>query len=366
MKRLRILTLISILLAAVTWYLRNMKPLTIPAGAGLVVNKAWLKETPNPLIAIKDERPPDQTFLTFPEWFLVFSPAEQADYFKTHTATTFPYQAHVHQMWKGYDVINEQIKGNYKFNTGYHIMIVVIAGSTTVEYDAKSMYETLIGRITDTKPGEAMTAEDRFDSQYMVSYVKFIEQKPWYEYDFINQLTRLWQQTELSGAHILRKTERRYYLTSELLVKAGYGWLIKAATRVSYDPALFNTAVVVDKLPTELRSSPEIKNIKMLQDSSVMMDLPRYADFNAAACKLAEHHVNFKEIAGNKAAIMLTVFSDDTIPAAKGYQVIFTQPIITKPGLKRVALATPVDSLSNTLRKLLSKKKCTVEHIYDY
>ena len=27
---------------------------------------------------VEDRRPPDQTFLTYPEWFLVFSPAEYA------------------------------------------------------------------------------------------------------------------------------------------------------------------------------------------------------------------------------------------------------------------------------------------------
>jgi hypothetical protein len=211
-----------------------------------------------------------------------------------------------------------------------------------------------------------MTDEDKFNARYLDSYVKFIGQYPWYEYDFTRQLGDLWSNTSMSGPHLLRKAERRYYLTSELLVKAGYGWLIKVATRASYDPALFNTAVVVDKLPAALKASPEIKNVKMLPDSSVMMDLPRYADFNPAACKLALNGVNFKEIAGNKAAIMLTVFSNDTIPPGKGYQVIFTQPIITKPGLKRMALATPVDSLSSTLRKIFEDKKLRVEHIYDY
>jgi hypothetical protein len=366
MARLRILTLISVLFAIVTWYLRNLKPLTISAGKGLVVDKAWLKTNPHPIIAAKDVRPPDQTFLTFPEWFLVFSPAEQAYYFKDHTSTTFPYQAHVHQLWKGYDAINDQIKGNYKFNTGYHVMIVVIAGSTTVEYDAKSLYETLIGRLTDVYPQNSMTAEDRFNAAYLDSYTRFIEQYPWYEYNFTDKLKKLWTTTDIAGAHFLRKAERRYYLTSELLVKAGYAWLIKLATKASYDDALFNTAVVVDKLPADIKSFPEIKDIKKMPDGRVTVNLPRYADFNPAACKLANAGVNFKEIAGNNAAIMLTVFSNDTIPARKGYKVIFTQPIVTQPGLKRIALATPVDSLSGTLREILADKKLRVEHIYDF
>ncbi|MFB9844180.1 hypothetical protein [Mucilaginibacter ginsenosidivorans] len=366
MARLRILTLISVLLAGITWYIRSMKPLTIPAGKGLVVNKAWLKSSARPMIPVKDVRPPDQTFLTFPEWFLVFSPSEQADYFKKHTSTTFPYQAHVRQLWKGYDVINDQIKGNYKFNMGYHVMIVVIAGSTTLEYDVKSVYETLAGRLTDIAPEEQMTDEDKFNAVYLNSYVEFIEQYPWYEYDFTTRLKQLWSGTDITGPHILRKAERRYYLTSELLVKAGYGWLIKLATKASYDNALFNTAVVTDKLPPDIKLFTEIKNIRKMPGGCFVMDLPRYAAFNSAACKLANSGVNFREIAGNKSAIMLTILTNKSLQKTSGWEVLFTQSIVTQPGLNRVAIVTPVDSLSGILRVLTRDRAIKVEHIYDY
>src|ERR1700748_3227420 len=131
MKRLRILTMISVLLSVIVFVIKNRVPATIPAGQGLLVPKTWLITNPHPLTPQKDVRPPDQTFLTYPEWFLVFSPAEQADYFRMHTSTTFPYMKHVDQMWGGYGVVYDQIKGNFHFNTGYHVMIIVIAGSTT-------------------------------------------------------------------------------------------------------------------------------------------------------------------------------------------------------------------------------------------
>jgi len=169
----------------------------------------------------------------------VFSPAEQADYFKTRTSTTFPYLKHVDQMWGGYDVMYHQIKGNYPFNTGYHVMI--IAGSTTVEYDIKSFYETIIGRMTDTKAGEEMTAEDKFNADYEHSYVKFIEDLPWYEYDYNHQLKELSSNTSFAGPHLIRKLERRYYLTTELMVKSAYGWLIGLGTKSAYGTASLQT-----------------------------------------------------------------------------------------------------------------------------
>jgi len=365
MRRLRILTLIALLLAIITFAVKNRKPSTVPAGKGLSVDKAWLAINQHPLTPQAAIRPPDQTFLTYPEWFLVFSPAEQADYFKTRTSTTFPYLKHVDQMWGGYGVMYDQIKGNFPFNTGYHVMIWVIAGSTTVEYGIKSFYETIIGRITDTSPNEEMTDEDKFNADYEHSYVKFIEALPWYEYDFNHQLKSLWSNTSFSGPHLLRKLERRYYLTTELLVKSSYGWLIGLGTKSAYETASLQTAVVMDKLPAGLDTTGFVHNVKILPNGMILANLPRYAEFNNAVNKLAKNGVSFTEIAGNKGAIMVTVLTYKALNVADNYKVLFTQPIFTKPGLNRVAVVTTVKELSKVLNTFQTDN-VTIEHVYDY
>jgi hypothetical protein len=363
MRRLRILILISLLLAIVTFVIKNRQPSTVPAGKGLLVDKAWLTTNQHPLTPKAAIRPPDQTFLTYPEWFLVFSPDEQADYFKTHTSTTFPYLKHVDQMWGSYGVMYDQIEGNFPFNTGYHVMIWVIAGSTTVEYSIKSFYETIIGRITDTNPNEEMTAEDKFNADYEHSYVKFIEALPWYEYDFNHQLKSLWSNTPLSGPHLLRKLERRYYLTTELMVKSGYGWLIGLGTKSAYETASLKTAVIIEMEPGSTFDGD--KDIKVLSDSTVLLNLPRYAEFNQATSLLAKNGIIFKEIAGNNGAIMLTILTNNTLKPSPGYKILFTQPIVTKPGLSRIAMVTTVGNLSTTIKTLLDNK-VPIEHVYDY
>jgi len=365
MRRLRILTLIALLLAIITFAVKNRKPSTVPAGKGLLVDKAWLTVNQHPLIPKPAIRLADQTFLTYPEWFLVFSPAEQADYFKTHTSTTFPYLKHVDQLWGGYGVMYDQIKDNFPFNTGYHVMIWVIAGSTTVEYGIKSFYETIIGRITDTSPNEEMTAEDKFNANYERSYVKFIDALPWYEYDYNHQLKSLWSNTTFSGPNLLRKLERRYYLTTELLIKSGYSWLIGFGTRSAYETASLQTAVVMDRLPPGVDTIAFMHNIKVLPNGTVLANLPRYAEFNTAVGKLAKNGVAFNEIAGNKGAIMLTVLTDRSLNVTDNCKVLFSQPIFTKPGLNRIALITTVRNLSATVKSLFDDK-VTIEHIYDY
>jgi hypothetical protein len=182
------------------------------------------------------QRPPDQTFLTFPEWFLVHSPAEYASYVKEHSPSDFPFTGHIKQFWQSYAAVYRATKEReYAFNTEYHVMIMVIGISTTVEYGLKAIYETLIGRLTELTAFHGRTAEEQFGAHVAQDYVDFIRVRPWYEYDFWRKLCELWKETDYWGPDLLRKWERKYILTSEYVVKAAYGWVIKKATQASYE-----------------------------------------------------------------------------------------------------------------------------------
>lgn len=344
MKRLYILTLCPIGLATCIFFFKKRNPTTIPAGEELVIKKEWLAQNKNPLTPKNDCRPADQTFLTFPEWYLVFSPDEQANYFKQHTATTFPFMSHTAQIWESYRIVNDQIKDNFPTNTGYHFMIWVIGSSASVEYSIKAWYETIIGRITDTY--EVKTEEDKFNTKFTQDYVDFIKDRPWYEFDFKSRLKSLWTSTSLFGDNFFRKIERKYILTSELLVKYVYGKLIGLGTKTVYAEALPTTAVTLEN------------------DS--LQYLPRYGKFANAITTLAKDGHSFKEIAGNNSAILLTVLvptSDTT--NFENTQTIFTQPISSDPTTRRIALAVPVASLSKLLLQL-SNDKIKIEHVFDF
>ena len=56
-------------------------------------------------------RSPDQTFLTFPEWYLVHSPAEYAAYLGAgRRASGFPLYAHIGQFWQSYAAVAHEIR----------------------------------------------------------------------------------------------------------------------------------------------------------------------------------------------------------------------------------------------------------------
>lgn len=209
MKRLRILTLCSLILATAIFFNKKRNPTTIAEGEGLVIKKEWLAVNKNPKTPKESIRPADQTFLTFPEWYLVFSPEEQAQYFKNYTATSFPFMSHTRQIWESYHIVNEQIKDNFPTNTGYHFMIGVIGTSASLEYAVKSWYETIIGRLTDTN--QVITSEDRFNAKFAQDYVDFIKDRPWYEFDFKKQLVSFWFETSFLEVIFLGKWNVNIY-----------------------------------------------------------------------------------------------------------------------------------------------------------
>jgi hypothetical protein len=194
-------------------------------------------------------RAPDNTFLTFPEWYLVYSPREYANFIVNGLPSQFPYVGHVGQFWQGYRAIYQATKDGGPFNLDYHIMIWVIGVSTTAEYGLKWLYETVVGRVAEASRGGELTAEDRLAADVAREYVDFLDIEPWYKFDFIEPLKRLWTTTGWWGDHPLRKCERKYFLTSEYLAKAAYGWVIKRSSESSFGVESPVTTVMLDRAP---------------------------------------------------------------------------------------------------------------------
>jgi hypothetical protein len=156
----------------------------------------------------------------------------------------------------------------------------------------------------------------------------------------------------------VRKWERKYALTTEYLIKGGYAWLIKKATKAAYEEPLPVTAVVVDRLPAELgRDLPELKVV-----TPTLVLVPRYDKFMYYAAGLAAKGANFEEIAGNRTPILVSALVPETWQADG---ILFEQPILTRPHTKRVVLQVPVASLAPLLKRLAADG-ARLEHVYDY
>jgi hypothetical protein len=307
----------------------------------------------------------EQTFLTYPEWFLVHSPAEYASYVGTHPSHDFPFVGHIQQLWSGYAIVTrEQMKNDYPKNFGYHVMINVIALSTTAEYAIRAAYENTLGRISWAAAGGNMTEEDRYAARQAQAYVDFIRVEPWYLFDFKSCLLGLWKENPAVGEHMIRKWERRYALTTEYSIKFVYGKIIEKATRAAYVPALMTTQAVIEKPPTRLPST--VKLVKRLDDGAEVIDMPRYYNFRIAATELAKRGSTFRDIAGNQSVILVTAWARDGHPdLPSDHRILFEQPLLTTPGNRRLGIVLPVAKLSALLANA-AKLGLQIEHVYDY
>lgn len=307
----------------------------------------------------------EQTLLTYPEWFLVFSPHEYGEFITANEPSRFPYYGHIGQFWQSYKaVFNETQRRGLDLNPGYHLMIMVIGTSTTVEYAIKSAYELLVGRLVASTAAN-ITPEDSYSAAVAQDYVSFIRISPWYEYDFAKALKGLWRDMPAIGPNLLRKWERRFALTTEYAVKLGYARLIKLGTQSIYDAPKAVTAVVAHPTPKADAALPELKQLAALAGDAVLVTVPRYEAFTVYSQALAEQGVNFSEIAGNDSFILVSLLAPDSWRPDSLPPPLLAQPILTRPGTQRLLLTVPVNALAQSLRQWKANT-LQVEHVFDY
>lgn len=309
-------------------------------------------------------RPADQTFLTYPEWFLVYSPREYAAHVRDDAPSEFPFLGHVAQLWEGYAAVTDAIPEGTPFNSDYHSMIVVIATSTTIEYAIRALYEGVVGRLSEATAFGRRSAEEELGAHVAREYDTFLRQRPWYEFDYVDALRRLWTEVPLLGPTPLRSLERRYALTTEYLAKAAYAWVIAQATAASYEAASPRTAIVVEGLADDFDGGAiDLEIVERFDDGLVLATVPRYEAFAHAAVALARRGVMFHEIAGNRERILVSA----VVPRGftpEGYPVL-RQPILTDARRERVLVAIAIPALSDALRGM-AEQDVVPEHVYDF
>ena len=314
-------------------------------------------------------RPEEQTYLTLPEWYIVYSADEYAAFLERNRPSGFPYFQAVGQFWQAYYDVCTVTRDRYPFNSGTHLMLAVIGTSFTAENVFKGIYENTIGRASEwTSTGEP-TPEEAYGRQVAAEYGTFLHTTPWYNFPFWQKLGPLWS-TSPSGPNLVRKVERRLALTLEYAVKAGYGWAIKQATESVYAPEDLEIRAQAEGVTPDLvQREPELRIVESSDPGPDLVALPRYEAFTKLVPRLVEQGVRFTEIAGND-EIMITVLAPrDWRPDPEHGELLFTMPIPSQPDRARLAINVPVSALHTTIGDLTrapASDAVTLEHIYDY
>lgn len=313
----------------------------------------------------KYQRAEDATYLTFSEWYLVFNPQEYAQYLATKQPSGFPYFRGIVQMWSGYTQMYGIAQKHYLFNPGYNLMLVVICGSSTVEFGIKGVYENTVGRIAEWTAQGQPTPEDTFAASVAKEYGDFIPTQPWFEFPFASKFKALWSAHDFFGPHFLRKCERKFFLSFEYGIKALYAGVIRFASHSVYGVADTEVYASGHNITEASLARTGVRRVQELGEHRWIFTVPHYQGFTDTVPLLARDGVEFEEIAGND-EIMLTLVAPSTwnYDLTAGHP-LFNMTLLTGPSLKRVAVQVPVKSLGNVLREM-DAKGLRLEHLFDY
>lgn len=310
------------------------------------------------------QRDEDATYLTLTEWYLVFNPQEYAAHLAAERPSRFPYFRAIGQLWYGYCQTYGIAQKHYRFNPGYNLMLVVIGGSSTVEFGIKGVYENTVGRFFEWTAGGEFTPEDRFAAQVAREYGEFIPHSPWFEYPFGQAFRALWTTHDIFGPNFLRKCERKFFLSLEYGIKTIYAALIRLASGSIYGQADNEVFASVQNGSAAALEMPGVRKVEELGQGAWTVAVPHYQGFTDTVPVLARAGVDFLEIAGND-EIMVTLVA----PPEWEYSLTTGAPLFSMHTLhgdgKRIAVQVPVRVLGAFLREV-AQEKIRLEHLFDY
>ncbi|MGD9904848.1 MAG: hypothetical protein AB7U83_15395 [Vicinamibacterales bacterium] len=304
------------------------------------------------------------TFLTLPEWYIVYSADEYAQFIRRSPPSAFPYLSAIGQYWGAYGAACDATRGRYPFETGYHVMLGVIGLSLTGEYGLKAVYENTVGRATELL-FSTDTPEDVFAAGVAVEYGRFLHTTPWYEFPFGEKLQALWADVPWWGPRAGRKWERRLALSLELGVKAAYGAVMGMGSQAAYGAEDLTTYGRILRVNAAALAAAGGRLVPS-KDPVPVVALPRYEAFTPAVLALAMRGQRFQDIAGNDDIVVgLRAPTDADVPLPSGASIVLRQRLLTTPGRDRVAVMVPVLRLHEALAAWATDT-LAVEHVYDY
>jgi hypothetical protein len=306
----------------------------------------------------------DNTFFTFPEWYIVYSFEDFGRFLDRDSESHFNYLGHIFGFWRSFCTINRAVPAT-ESRTEVKTMIYIIGVSYSIEYAIKGLYENTIGRVFEWIRGDKRTPQDDYARAVLQDYAAFLYTVPWYKYPFREKLNGF-MAISTPTPSTARTIERGFALGSEYFIKIGYAALIQKLLDASSDDEPRDIMFVVATLPPEvLTKEPRIKPIRALAPQWQLVQTPRYKDFTEIVLGLLDRGIPLTEIAGNR-EIMITVIAPKSAALdVRDATELFSLDLDAKPGFRRAGLKARIDRLVEINRELKARG-ASIEHFYDY
>lgn len=307
-------------------------------------------------------RPEESTYLTYPEWAIVYAAREYAGFVEEERESQFPYWAYIGRFWQDYATVI-RATSDAPFNFANHQMIVVIGTSHTIEHVIQWAYENTVGRITEWTSRQRIGV-DVYQANVAAEYAAFLDQVPWYQFPYAEKRAGLMAVVRAPGEDQVRTSERKLAFGLAYSIKQGYANAIKSALAATSDPAFLDIHVwAKGPVAQAIAGEPDTTLEKDFGADGAVFVTKRYQVFTDMIPRLIAKGVSFVEIGGND-EILLTVLSNDTIEPPAGTRLLFGYQLPADPAVRRSGLTVAVRELHTVLPALAGQAR--LEHVYDY
>lgn len=315
------------------------------------------------------KRDEQQSFLTIPEWFLVYLSEDQARLYSAQRPRDFGYFSGLLDFYSSYVALTRAAKARHpSMNMGYHFMITTIGIVTSAEYALKGAYEHTVGRLFGLFGDEQACESERFIGETYIDYARFINATPWFYFPWGERLSSLWSRPSSGGLHCW---ERRLSFSAELIAKNLLSHVFNVGNEAIYDTEELKIALTLRGSPARVRAvEPKAELIAPLQGEAEgegerarelnVWRVPRYTRFTELVRAL-KGEIDLIEVAGNRWMVASLI-------APQGCE-LNTQELITTTRVqgddhkRRLIALLPVPEITQRLRE----RPClTLEHLYDY
>jgi hypothetical protein len=308
----------------------------------------------------KWQRDEARTWLTYPEWHIVYSAESFGQHLQTRRPSTYPYMRDIRGFWSSLCAMNRASAG--RAGTDAKVMLYTIGISFTAELLVKAVYENTLGGLFEWA-GDHESAADKYSARIQQRYGAFMHETPWYEFPFGRALSGLWRLEE--PYYFVRHWERLIALSAEYGLKAGYAKLIGWASEASLGRDERTLRFLVQgNGGTVAGTDARFKVAGRAGNGLTVVEAPRYAQFTDLMLKLSRTNAKLVEISGND-DVFITVMLPPKVKAPKGSQSLFETQLDEPNGWRRVGISTKVPNLLATIRAVRNQGG-RVEHVYDY
>lgn len=305
-----------------------------------------------------------QSFLTVPEWYLVFNPKEYADHLEAgNNPSDFPFYASIDEYWTLYDRSMKLVSDAYPDNEEYTTMLNVIGVSTTLEYTAKGLYENTVGRIFSWFSNGSLSDEEKMIIQAHRAYSNFIYDKAWYEFQFMPWVGKVWDVSNTAESNWFRKIERKLFFTVEFSFKAAYAKLIELGAQASYEEPVTQIYLLASTTDS-LLASPDFRVLHE-EGKKKIISITRWGAFTKKILEIAETDMDILEIGGNDEIVVSVIRGKYRKNSLANGKHLYDSRVLTDTEQIREVYLLKVDKLLAFVAEAKTKG-VQVEHIFDY